>query len=272
MRITVLVENTSRAGLPVEHGLSLHIAMENGRQLLFDMGQSDLFVHNATVLNVDLSQVDVAVLSHGHYDHGGGLPHFLSVNSSAPVYVHRNAFQPHYSLRDTRMTFIGLRPTLSNHTRLVLCNDVEHLSPDSLIFSLTNSGSHRPPGNHLLYGPDKTHLDTFDHEQNLLLTEGTHRVLFAGCAHNGISNIVRQATLLAGCAPTHVIGGMHLLKCGLSTADEKTYIHHLADTLLNMSDTLYFTMHCTGVKPYERLHAHMSDRIAYLSCGDVLEI
>lgn len=87
MLITSLVENTSTQGLPVEHGLSLHIRLDQGRQVLFDMGQRILFAENAQRLGIHLEEVDLAVLSHGHYDHGGGLRAFFRLNSHAPMYV-----------------------------------------------------------------------------------------------------------------------------------------------------------------------------------------
>ena len=97
MEIVSLVENTSRCGLAVEHGLSLFIRLDDGRSVLFDMGQDRLFYDNAVSLGVDLSMVGVAVLSHGHYDHGGGLGVFLEQNSLAKVYVNNHAFEPHFS-------------------------------------------------------------------------------------------------------------------------------------------------------------------------------
>ena len=101
MKITALVENTvseeqaERLGLGREHGLSLYIEA-CGHRILFDMGQSGLFARNAAALGVDLAAVDLAVLSHGHYDHGGGLARFLELNGAAPVYLNEHAFEPHY--------------------------------------------------------------------------------------------------------------------------------------------------------------------------------
>ena len=96
MKITALIENTSARGLPTEHGLSLFVETAE-HKFLFDMGQTDLFARNAETLGVDLSKVDFAVLSHGHYDHGGGLNTFLALNDHAPVYMSRYAFEPHYN-------------------------------------------------------------------------------------------------------------------------------------------------------------------------------
>ena len=94
MRITVLLENTpSSDSVTAEHGLRLFIETENAK-ILFDMGQTDAFANNARVLGIDLSSADLAVLSHGHYDHGGGLTKFLELNRTAPVYLSPHAFEP----------------------------------------------------------------------------------------------------------------------------------------------------------------------------------
>ena len=95
MKITVLCENTSYHGLPCEHGLSLFIETEH-HKLLFDTGQSGLFAENAQKAGIDLSQVDICVLSHGHYDHGGALKIFSQINDKAKIYMNRYAFGFHY--------------------------------------------------------------------------------------------------------------------------------------------------------------------------------
>jgi len=91
MRITCLVEDRARPPLRGEHGLSLHI--EGDVNILFDTGQSGLLMENAELLGVDLGDVDLAILSHGHYDHGGGLTHFMEINENAEVLTGEGAFR-----------------------------------------------------------------------------------------------------------------------------------------------------------------------------------
>ena len=110
MRITCLLENTAVApAVAAEHGLSLHIETAD-RRILFDMGQTDLFARNAEALGIDLSRVDLAILSPGHYDHA-----FLEINPTAPVYLTEAAFLPHYN---GTQKYIGLDTSLRDHPRL----------------------------------------------------------------------------------------------------------------------------------------------------------
>ena len=116
MKITVLAENTAVSNdFGAEHGLSLLIESD-GKKILFDMGQTDLFASNASLLGINLSDVDIAVLSHGHYDHGGGLKKFLEANTKAPVYINKHAFEPHYNGAEK---YIGLDTSLSRNPRLI---------------------------------------------------------------------------------------------------------------------------------------------------------
>lgn len=97
MKIVTLVENTTeREDLQSKHGLCLYIETER-HKILFDLGPDDTFLHNAKVCGVDIKAVDTVIISHGHSDHGGGLGAFLQVNHTANVYVHPEAFLPHYN-------------------------------------------------------------------------------------------------------------------------------------------------------------------------------
>lgn len=116
MKLSVLMENTARSSeFFREHGLSLFVETEN-RRILFDMGQTDRFAENATRMHVPLETAELAVLSHGHYDHGGGLKRFLQLNRHAPVYVSPYAFEPHFSGPEKD---IGLDRSLQGEPRLI---------------------------------------------------------------------------------------------------------------------------------------------------------
>ena len=196
MKVTSLVENTSRRGLPVEHGLSLHIQLDNGRQVLFDMGQRRLFADNAERLGIRLADVDVAIVSHGHYDHGGGLRAFLELNDKAKVYVHRHAFEPHYSLRESGLRYIGIDHDLATHERVVLCGDETRIGEDMVLFAGVDGQCLMPIGNRLLFGPRQDVNDDFRHEQSLIIKEKEKTVLFAGCAHHSLA---QELTAQAHC-------------------------------------------------------------------------
>ena len=260
MKITCLLENTvaaSPAGAKVgaEHGLSLYMETED-RRVLFDMGQTDLVARNAEVLGIDLSSVDVAVLSHGHYDHGGGLATFLEINKTAPVYITPAAFLPHYN---GTQKYIGLDTSLQEHPRLrVVSGD---LSLGIGLTLLTPNGRER---RHSLgsFGLTERVGDTFlpddfRHEQYLLIEEGGRRVLFSGCSHAGIRDIVEWFS------PDVLIGGFHVSKMALG--EELTALGEALAT----HGTDYYTCHCTGEAQFAFLRARMP-RLRYLAGGQTI--
>ena len=268
MRISAVIENTSSCGMPVEHGLSLYVQLSSCLNVLFDMGQGTLFAENAKAMGLSVADVDLAVVSHGHYDHGGGLRTFLSSNQKANVYIHKYAFLPHFSLKDFGLKYIGLDPELQTSSRITLCDSVTPIADDMMLFADVNGDFCLPVGNRLLFGPDKSVNDDFCHEQNLVVFEGEKVVLFAGCAHSGIINIMRKAESLIGRQITHAFSGMHLVKSGLTNEQEDCFIQKLAAELSSFGNCTFFTMHCTGVLQYEKLHNVLGDKIHYLSCGE----
>ena len=116
LRITNLAENTcDTPSLASEHGLSLYIEF-NDKIILFDAAQSGVFADNAQKLNIDLSTVDIAILSHGHYDHSGGFERFLALNEKAKIYVNENIFRQFYNGTEK---YIGLDVSLKNCDRII---------------------------------------------------------------------------------------------------------------------------------------------------------
>lgn len=118
MKIRNLIENTQGAEGPLcEHGLSFYIETEKHR-LLVDTGATDAFLRNAQQLGVDLEQVDTVIISHGHYDHGGGLMAFAERNPHARIWMQRLAGEAYYHKNETMEKYIGLDPRIRELPRI----------------------------------------------------------------------------------------------------------------------------------------------------------
>lgn len=274
MIIRVLAENTSNNEIfGSEHGLCLYIETERHR-ILFDTGASGLFAENAAKMGVDLSAVDLAVISHGHYDHGGGLKTFLSINSKAKIYLHEKAFEKHYATRPGgKRAYIGLDETLLPDKRFVFCGDRFTIGEGLELFSGVKAKRLVPSGNADLFMKvgDAYVQDGFAHEQNLIISKSGKTLLIAGCAHNGIINIIEQFKTEKGCLPDYVIGGFHLYNHGTKQNEAPNVVDEIGEFLLE-THAQYYTCHCTGIESYNWLKAVMGENIDYISTGDQLTI
>ena len=257
MKLTVLTENTAcRDALIAEHGLSLYLEAA-GKKVLLDMGQTDAFAHNAEKLGIDLSQVDVAILSHGHYDHGGGLEAFLKINGKAPVYIHETAFGQHYNGTEK---YIGLQAALQNHPRLIPVTGSLEIAPGLKLFDCNHLNWKFESWGLNQKREDSFAADDFRHEMYLQITEGEKRILLSGCSHKGITNIVRHFQ------PDALVGGFHLNK-----QEDFQALHSIATELLKNCGLCY-TGHCTGEKQYRYLKEVMGQRLQPLSTGATIQI
>lgn len=260
MRIWTLIENTTNlTKLHAEHGLSLYLETET-RRILFDTGQSGAFWDNAEAMGIDLQQVDFAILSHGHYDHGGGLRRFLEGNSNAPVYLNCHAFSPCFHGPER---YIGLDPNLQSEPRLHFVDDVfplgqtmelrtcnerkRHYKSQSGDLQILENGAYAP--------------DPFLHEQYLLMEESGKRILFSGCSHKGICNLVHWFS------PDVLIGGFHLSKLDPNGPE----IQEIGQ-VLKESGTQFYTCHCTGSAQYEALSSMLGQRLTSLSTGMCVDL
>ena len=263
MKWTVLSDNRScNPALETEHGLSILLTTER-HNILLDTGASDLFIRNAELLDVNLSDVDYVFISHGHSDHAGGLRYFLEHNQKAQIIVSPDAMSgKFFSKRGNLHSITSEWPEIDDD-RLILINQTCEKAEGIHVIAHIPQNYSMPKGNQNLYVQDANGdyiHDDFRHELALYI-DG---LLFTGCAHSGLENI------LAACPwPVHtVLGGFHLLD-GQETGEE---IESLAQRLkTKFPNTKFYTSHCTGDNVFEVMTDVMGEQLQSFRCGTIIK-
>ena len=270
MKIICLMENTAQAdNILSEHGFSLYVETEN-HKLLIDAGQTDSFAENAKTLGVDLSKVDMTMLSHGHYDHSGGLMKFAEINEKAAIYMQSNAGGEYYHTNDTLEKYIGIDKNILKLPQVRLIDGNIRIDDEISVFAGVKGRRHFPSGNLELTVKlsDGTFVqDDFSHEQYVVIEGDGKKVLISGCAHNGILNILDEFKMLYGCEPDMVISGFHLMKKKGYSEKDVDNIRAIAEELATM-DTTFYTGHCTGEEPFAIMKEIMGEKLHYIHSGD----
>ena len=264
MRIVPLVENTTKSELKAKHGLSLYIETRL-HKILFDLGSDNTLFENAVKRNIDISKVDTVIISHGHFDHGGALKKFLDVNSSANIYVQKEAFEPHYSKTLLLKIPVGIDSKLKSNRQIILLDGDYKIDDELSLFTVSKTDKFYSPANKNLY--DEKGKDTFRHEQNLIISE-KQAVLIMGCGHAGVVNIMQKAEKYRPC---FCIGGFHLFNPFTRKSVSKELLDDIVMELQKYKDTKFYTCHCTGKTAFDYLSHHMNN-IYYISCGETVEI
>jgi 7,8-dihydropterin-6-yl-methyl-4-(beta-D-ribofuranosyl)aminobenzene 5'-phosphate synthase len=278
MKISVLSEDTSISGLfNYEHGLSLFIEHQD-QNILFDTGKSSLFMENAQKLQIDLSECQICAISHGHYDHLGGLIDFMKFNGDAGIYLKREIFESqYYSKKGNLERLIGYSSELPAYKeRFIYCDGACSIKDQLIFIGQFDINYPLPKGNNLLlkksnkfYAPDD-----FSHELVLAIDTSDGLVIFTGCAHHGILNIINTTkTIFPGKRIHSVIGGFHLIDTNefVQTETEKD-IHDIGEELVKLCPSaIFYTGHCTGIHAFKYLAEVMGHRIHKLKTGQIIE-
>ncbi len=307
MRIVNLIEDTQGTnGCAYAHGLSFYIETE-GHRILMDLGPGRETLENAAALGIDLRTVDTVVLSHGHYDHSGGIMPFTEINDRAVIYMQESAQGAFYAddmpeegpgevgtdrnnsadpAGKNRYRYIGIDERIPDLPQVrMLCGD--HVIDDGIeLFTVKRRTHALPSTNGRLLVKKKTReqngqddavdrvagatyfsRDDFVHEQFLVVRENGKSVLLSGCAHNGILSILDAYKERYGTCPDAVISGFHLMKKSSYTDAEMFEIRAIAEEL-KAYPTAFFTCHCTGIPAYEEMRGIMGEQLIYVHSGE----
>ena len=282
MRVTTLVENDRLEGceeVEASFGLSVHVETEDAR-ILFDAGPSRVVVDNAEALGIDLAQVDAAVLSHQHFDHGGGLEAFLEVNDRATVYLRDCPIRQRTAkaLAVIKRS-VGIDPQLVERfrDRFEFVSGQREIAPDVHLVTEIGDEFDRPRGNKILFAETDEGLkpDPFDHELVMVVAEEGRLVVFTGCSHNGILNMVgAAATAFPGVPVGAVFGGFHLIGLPFydSMSASRREVLSIGERLAELVQGTVYSGHCTGNKAYAVLKEVMGDQLDRIRTGSMTEV
>jgi 7,8-dihydropterin-6-yl-methyl-4-(beta-D-ribofuranosyl)aminobenzene 5'-phosphate synthase len=270
--VSVLIENSvTGRNLKAEHGLSYHLRC--GRHaLLFDTGQSELLQHNAQEMGLGLQEVEAIALSHGHYDHAGGVRLAHALAPSARLFLHPASLEPRFagnpdgSSRAVGFTEESRQAIQHAGDRVVWTTQpTEVLDGVFLTGEIPRATDFEDTGGAFFLDEECTRRDPLADDQAMFFDTVDGLVVLLGCAHAGVVNTLHYVRGLTRGRPIHtVVGGMHLLEASAQRI-EKTLacFRQLAIRQLGPA-------HCTGVMPSARLRVEFPDRCVGCTVGSSL--
>lgn len=220
--ITTLVENSVNiAGLRAEHGLAFLIRV-GGKKVLFDTGQSQLLLENAQKMGLKLDDVDTVVLSHGHYDHTGGVEAVCRTSPGVRLYAHPSVLVPKFAANpDGTSRFIGFAPNSVEvlrrpESRMTWTRKPTEVLPGFFVTGeIPRTNDFEDAGGRFFLDAGCTRLDPLLDDQALYFETKNGLVVILGCAHAGVVNTLNYVHHLTGGRPfATVMGGMHLACAG----------------------------------------------------------
>lgn len=270
-KITILVDNRAGGGLVAEHGLSIWIEADD-RHVLFDTGQGQALALNAAALDVDLRQTGTLVLSHGHFDHTGGVACVLKTAGPIDTYCHPGVVLPRYSIRNRAPrqiqmpggTMVAIDRLPQQHLHWVqqpmwLSGTIGITGP------IPRETSFEDTGGPFYLDPGARRADRISDELALWVRTDRGLVVCVGCCHAGVVNTLNFILRLnPGSTIRAVVGGMHLLNASADRLDQTIA------ALRALGPELLVPCHCTGEGPVERMQAAFGDRALWGHSGRVL--
>ena len=233
MRILTLIENSCDDGsiLSVEHGLSMYVEIFE-KKILFDTGQTGAFADNAKALGVSISDIEYLVLSHGHYDHSGGVKRLLEEGFKGKVLVGKGFFDEKYKMESSKLKFIGNdfgREFFEENGIHVIEAEREIRIMTKELFLLGNfktTNDFEPfAEKFVVKKEDQLEQDFFEDEQVLVVDTEKGLVIIVGCSHVGIVNIVETVKNTFERPVYAVIGGSHLVDADEKRITQDTTMH-----------------------------------------------
>ncbi len=273
--ITLLVENTARGvGVLGEHGLAWWI--DTGlHRVLFDTGQGMALMHNATRLGIDLSKADAIVLSHGHFDHVGGLEQVLAAAKNATLYFHPSAIEPKYTGSDRKprgrrisIDFMQTEAFRAGGCRVVVTRKSTEIVPGVwMTGEIPRTNDFEDTGGPFFLDEAMTQPDPLLDDQSIYIPTSRGVVVVFGCAHAGSINTLRRISSLTNNAPVYsTYGGLHL---------ENANAHRIDETVRALRACHPQKMgfcHCTGFHALRRLWDEFPDTCVQANAGMRIEL